>query len=420
MRLIVSIMVTLLLGLTASYSAFAGGPAPDRTEALLAAAGKVDITPTRAAYLAGYANNRKSGDVHDRLMARCLVLEAGGVRIAFVSCDLIGLPRYEIQRILFHVKRVSPNHCYLAATHTHSGPDTIGMWGPDIQTRGVDEEWMTALRYRIAHLIDTTAEHLEPAQVCFAATKEVPRLSKNIRIPRILDTELAAMKLQSKGSARVIATFVNYACHPEILNTFRITADFPHWLYETVESKTGGVCLYFNGAQGGMITADFDESTTPKGENWPAAEIIGRGLGERTLEILRDAPRITEATIHTQQRRFSVPLENQKYKALIKMKVFPADAAPEGRIETEVNRITLGPAEFLTLPGEVLPNIGLYLKQKMSGQFRFLLGLCCDWNGYILTPEDYVLNLYRYEVSQSIGPEIGPLMEQNLLALMEK
>ena len=35
--------------------------------------------------------------------------------------------------------------------------------------------------------------------------------------------------------------------------------DFPHWLYGTVEAKSGGVCLYLNGAQGGMVTADYDE-----------------------------------------------------------------------------------------------------------------------------------------------------------------
>ena len=83
-----------------------------------------------------------------------------------------------------------------------------------------------------------------------------------------------------------------------------------------------------------------------------------------------------------------------------------------------MNRIAIGPAEFLTIPGEALPNIGFYLKRQMRGSPKFLLGLCCDELGYILTPEDYGLDLYKYETSVSIGPQIEPRMIQNLQALL--
>src|ERR1700721_2753078 len=65
----------------------------------LAAYGAVDITPVRAVYIAGYANGRKSVDAHDHLFAHCLLVEHGATRVAFVSVDLIGLPRFEILKI---------------------------------------------------------------------------------------------------------------------------------------------------------------------------------------------------------------------------------------------------------------------------------------------------------------------------------
>src|SRR5207249_2232923 len=136
-----------------------------------------------------------------------------------------------------------------------------------------------------------------------------------------------------------------------------LTADFPHWLYETVESKVGGGCLYLNGAQGGMVTADYDETTAPKGENWQAAERIGTELANRALESIAAAPAMETAPITTQRRVFRVPMENKDFLALIRAGVFPKDSLEDGNIVTEVNRITVGPAEFLTLPGEVLPNI---------------------------------------------------------------
>ena len=110
--------------------------------ALLGAAGQADITPAQSVFLGGYGLNRRSATIHDRLTARCLVLESEGRRIAFISCDLVGLPRYEIQKIRAQIKSVPPENVILGATHTHSGPDTLGQWGPDIRTSGVNKEWM--------------------------------------------------------------------------------------------------------------------------------------------------------------------------------------------------------------------------------------------------------------------------------------
>ena len=226
---------------------------------LKGAAGKVDITPEQPAYIAGYEMNRLSAGVHDRLMARCLVLESGGKRIAFVSCDVIGLPRYQIEAMRARIKSVKPAQVYIAATHTHSGPDTLGQWGASVTASGVNQAWMSGLRDKIVSLVDETAGKLQPVALKFASTKDVPRISKNSRVAQILDTELGVMQVVSRADSKPVCTFVNYACHPEVLDTRQITADFPHWLYETVESAGGGVCLYLNGAQGGMVTADFDE-----------------------------------------------------------------------------------------------------------------------------------------------------------------
>jgi len=118
------------------------------------------------------------------------------------------------------------------------------------------------------------------------------------------------------------------------------------------------------------------------------------------------------------RRVFEVPLDNPNFKALVGLKIFPKSEMKGANIVTEVCRITIGDAEFLTLPGEVLPNIGFYLKSLMHGRPRFLLGLTSDELGYILTPEDYGLELYRYEASVSVGSQLEPLMVQNLRALM--
>ncbi len=410
-------VLTVTLSILSSAAACLAAGAEPVADTFQAAAGKVDITPTQA-YIAGYGQNRRSIDAHDRLMARCLVLDSGKTRIAIVSCDLIGIPRYESQRIRARVKSVAPERLFLAATHTHSGPDTVGQWGPDVRTRGVDDAWMEEFRRKVARLVDDTSAQLRPADVRFASENDIKGISKNTRVPRILDTELGVMQLKGIADGKCIATLVNFACHPEVLNNRRMTADFPHWLYETVETGVGGVCLYLNGAQGGMITADFDESTAPKGQNWAAAEALGTNLGRHVLSLVGDAKPVSQTAIATQHAVFTVPLENRMFQTLIKLKVFQGDVLKNGAVETEVNRFTIGPAEFLTIPGEALPNVGFFLKRHMTGQPKFLLGLTSDFLGYILTPEDYGLKLYEYETSVSVGSQMEPLMLRALLGLM--
>src|SRR5687768_2163678 len=71
-------------------------------EPLLAGFAEVDITPAlkgKPVYIAGYGMNRKATGVHDPIMARTVVLSAGGERIALVSVDLIGLQYPAVKEI---------------------------------------------------------------------------------------------------------------------------------------------------------------------------------------------------------------------------------------------------------------------------------------------------------------------------------
>src|SRR5205085_6332619 len=107
-------------------------------------------------------------------------------------------------------------------------------------------------------------------------------------------------------------------------NNHKLTSDFPNWLRQRVESKLGGVAIYLNGAQGGMVTADIqNESSYPKGEAWPEAERIGNTLGDKAIEALAGGQTADDPAITIDKREFSVPLENAGFKMLIAAKVLP-------------------------------------------------------------------------------------------------
>jgi hypothetical protein len=91
------------------------------------------------------------------------------------------------------------------------------------------------------------------------------------------------------------------------------------------------------------------------------------------------------------------------------------------RISVQVNLLTIGKAQVLTIPGEALPNIGFYLKRKMKGEHNFLFGLTNDAFGYILTKVDYEsFERYSYVSRTSLGEMTGEILMENALQMIEQ
>ena len=61
--------------------------------------------------------------------------------LALLSFDCIGLLYTEVQRIRERTAAMSTfpvERIIVSSTHTHSGPDVVGIWGNDYQHTGVD------------------------------------------------------------------------------------------------------------------------------------------------------------------------------------------------------------------------------------------------------------------------------------------
>ena len=391
-------------------------------QGLQAGAAANKITPTKQVYLAGYASNRpNTGGVHDDIWARAVVVQVGQERLAIVVCDLLGLLRDDVQKIRQRVKSVPPNRVMVLCTHVHSAPDTIGLWGPTRAQSGRDEEYVNFVIETVAKTVDEAASKLQPATVGFAKTN-IEGVAYNYRVEKILDTEAAVMQFRSKTDGKVIATLTNFACHPEVLNNDQLTSDFCHWYYQTVESKVGGVAIFANGALGGMISpAANPDPNIPKGRDWARAERYGTTIANKALEAIANA-RFTDAVqLEHREATYTVAMENEGFRAAMAAGVIPMGASLSGdKLTTESHLIRLGDAVIFTMPGEVLPNIGILLKRLLApyGDPVFLFGLANDELGYILSLEDYYLDLYSYERSMSVGSEIGPAMVQAARQMM--
>ena len=101
---------------------------------LVAAAGgfragvaSVNITPDGPIWLSGYANRTKPSEgVAHPLFAKALALEdSKGVRVVFITTDLIGLPRSVADLAAARILKeygIERSNLVLNSSHTHTGP----------------------------------------------------------------------------------------------------------------------------------------------------------------------------------------------------------------------------------------------------------------------------------------------------------
>ena len=386
------------------------------------------ITPSldKPVYLAGFGNNRRAETIHDDLYARALAIQGEKKTLVLVALDLIGFFRSDVQDVLRRIQtsevlKTSEVSIVIASTHTHHGPDTMGLWGPDDKTCGVDMEYMSALKQKIVDTILASLSTLQPASVKWTSV-HVPGLAKNARNPEIVDDELTLAQFVGRDGILPYVTLFNFPCHPEVLweHNPNITSDYVGYLRDEVEKQTGAPCIFFAGALGGMMTPDV------KDHSFPEAEYMGKKLAEEGLALLSKVESQT-SNVSIEKKEIKAKLTNILYKLAFGRKLLPDVRDKQGYVNSEVNLIKLGDLWLATVPGELLPKLGLRLKQQMleaGAKVAGVIGLANDELGYILPTEDfkYPWNPFKpgkhYEETNSIGKEIATSVMEGIKSLL--
>ncbi len=398
-------------------------------------------------YLAGFGDNRLATGMHDDLWARAVVLECEGRRVALVSLDLIGYPQDASYFGLTHVKqlldpKLHVEEILLSSTHSHEGPDTIGLWGASQGSDGKFPLYLQFVDRQIVRAIALAAQDLVPVRMKLGVTN--PRLSPSLRDmqtrtagrpPQFFDEELRVMQFVGTGgkqSGKVVATLVNWNTHPESMedeNTV-LTSDFPGAVRTELEKKYGGTTIYFSGDIGAVeIVGDNDRSTRKifDGKEYPVypdnksrtftfarTEAIGRDVAKAAIDAVDRGEWSEVSALDLRRAEFRVPMDNAGYSFLMQAGVLTAPAswhaANSMEVVTNVFLVRLGNAQILTTPGELFPEVfyGVAdhrrkacpaadtkrslepaIRPLMTAKYKFVFGLSPEELGYIVPGYDF-------------------------------
>lgn len=420
----------------------------------------------QAVWMAGFGNNRPAQGVRgadkglvgdgDGLWARAVTFRQGDATMAIVALDVVGYFNTDVLAIrdMLQDEGVDLDYLIVHATHTHEGPDTMGLWGKEILKSGYDPMYREQVRRTIVDAILGTFKDMREVgsmkvgevDISTYHDSGVANLISDHRDPWVIDEMISAAHLVDTEGAP-IATLINFGCHPETLadENLLLTSDFVHALRRTVEQGSlwqtapgkpglGGPAIYLNGAVGGMMTTLGVKVQNPDGDEYQSwsfekADSIGQMLGEIALDAVAMGDEITGPALRFAAKRFRVGVINNNFKLMfqsgvLEREVFNADTPGKEEIETEMALVEVGPIQMLTVPGELLPELaiggydgshinapgqplvdpmnpnppkidqapaGPYIEDRMTSTYRWIIGLGNDELGYIIPEYDFEL-----------------------------
>jgi neutral ceramidase len=398
--------------------------------------GQADITPALGCRLMGYGN-RSSGAtaVHDRLLARALVVAAGDERWALVSCELCYLNAATIGEARTAIEKqtgIAPDHVFLATTHTHSGPH-------DREA----ENWSRPLAELIADAVATAAAKLQPAQIA-SGFGMLYGYSINRRwIDRPVDPAVAVIRIDDAGG-RPLGLVANYACHAVVMgpDNLHISADWPGHACARLEAELGNdaTCIFLQGGAGninplvegvrqqlrtaptvvsiGNISAYYGSAGDPArynigdrtGGTFAEVAELGEAFAGEVLRIYRGLKPAPPA-----QSPWSRQVVIQAIAASDEPKADPSPLAPSvadydalyaAGLPAEIMLLGLDDALLVGQPGEVFSETSVRLRtwlRTLGYDTPMLVSYANGWISYLPEPEDFPEGGYEVGRANGVG-----------------
>ena len=365
--------------------------------------------------LAGYGacpdgGGRTMTGIRDDLHARALAVSSGSAERSlilvhttnigfFAAYKTPGLGIHALRRTIAERTGVPAGNVIVQADHSHSSPDTIGIWG------GVPPSYIALMQERAADAAVAAWRARRPARLR-AGTADGPGITSSYDSEPNLSTddEFRLLWADDARTGKRIATWANYSPHATVLGSKNTLAsgDWPEWAAEIAEERFGGTGIAGVGTLG---REDFgaDESRGLDAAKADAQERLRRLVGEATAN---GRPVDPAGGVQVQ----SVFIREPMAQPILLLNHAPEGTVDAGGYDISIDRSTSAPWLTGTLvgtyagaarigdvfigmaPGESFPEIQEYLRDDggvRGPRIHFHLGATNDFLGYMSRPADH-------------------------------
>ncbi len=423
---------------------------------LRGACAKIDITPPLGITLIG-SKGYPSDSIRDNLYAKAMVLSDGTTTVALISTDLLYTPLEEItgpvRALVSERTGIPAQNVMVCATHTHSGPEVFTR--SKIPSDGrlpsdqIDQSYHQVLVGKIADSVQIAHRNLQDVRIG-AAFGSVPEIVYNrrpaaedgqVKMAFTIPEEVAATRRVQIGddgrtravftlppdqpalqfgpidpavlalrmedpNGRVVGSLIGFGCHPVCIYPFlstTISADYPAVATHVVEQAEGGTALFLLGLAGNAVPLRRDVGP---------CERMGKALGGEALRRLQMVPTSAEISLKSATKEIALPL-----KAPAASENPDPNAGPD-HVTTEIHVLKLGDTCLLGLPGEILIELGLAIKERATVKNLFIVTLANDAVGYVPHRQAYKEGGYEPTTATKLAEGAGEVLAEQALALV--
>ncbi len=432
-----------------------------------------DITPPLPVLMGGSFQKFECREIHDPVMAGCVVADDGKTRVAVVSCDLGSVCRDMLRSVREQVNRATGTpgeNIFVTATHNHSGPT--------VQARRDnpfgDDEGVVAIEHARQKIADTIAacvikahERLAPARMGygrgrfesgafnrrFIMSNGRSRMhggGKNlerIKAEGPTDPEVQAVWFED-ADGRHLAVMVGYAAHPtNLYGNAMVSADFPGVMRDVLQGVLGKdvPVLYLQGACGNIMCQNAADPHSPRG--MANAQRTGRALAGETLRIMGDATGCeADVAVSACRRSLEIPYrdppipfeearekwayykdhweeflrldieERGLFHSTLRLEGYTREAAAE---EAEISALALGDVILVGNPAELFIEFQLDIKERFKGRKVIVTELTNGRIGYVPTRLACALGGYETIITR-FNPGTGELIRDTSIELVKQ
>ena len=422
--------------------------------------------------------------IHDELHERCLVLDDGETKLAFVIVDIIGMNRDlidEAKRIIYNETNIPVENVLISATHIHSAVSVLGDWGKRriyIYDQPFDD-YQKFVIHRIADGVRIAINNLEPARIGwgvgsvpqhvfnrrwkmkpgtsmpnpFGGQDQVvmnPSGNPNILEPAgPIDPAVSFISVQSL-QGRPIALLGNYSLHyvggvpigDISADYFAVFADRIQELLKADRQDPPFVGILSNGACGDVNNINF-RGTSQKYKTYEKIRIVANDVAQEVFRVCQTMQYHDWVRLKAAQEELTLKVRKPDQKMIEYAKMIlakPDTAKPFHRLEKVYAETTLkaqdwpdniniilqvfriGELGIAAIPFEPFVEIGLEIKEKSPFKPTFIIELANgSYLSYLPTPEQHKLGGYETWLGTSrVEIEASRKIVSKLLELFTK
>jgi hypothetical protein len=331
---------------------------------------------------------RPSTGEHDPIKVRALVLEAGSVRVLWLTLDLVGMDPTLLADLRARLDQLGLRYAAViaAASHTHSGPgayarsDLFGLLALDRESPRV--------RGRIFAAMEEAARQAErrkrPASVG-TGRAEVAGITDS-RVHGALDPELGVLRVMG-ADKRPIAVVWNYAIHGTMLGreNSKLSGDVMGDAAARIEEQLGAPALYVNGAVGDV---------SPRQRGWDGVAATGKVLSAAVLALWPRIAADPDQRVITGAETAALPAPGLELRNCLGRwiprgtRLGLRSALPS---TAEIAAVSVGRGAWVAIPGELDTQLGLEIKTAGRARFThtFVAGVANGYQGYFIATQHF-------------------------------